>query len=635
MKKMYPSSLYHLHSSIGRIREMNELFADDSYICDYLCGNIAIVDNNENSTSYQFINNLCSIMKEFMDSHFNMDLCRYCESATQFNENIIKSGVSSELDELISEQTKSKETFDLIREYFNVIMGEADTPLNAINRTKCGVSSMATLPINQLETHTLCANSNVHRCKSDIEYVKIHETDKSGSTLQITAKRSQALRKLLDQNEKKSDLVTLNNGQTFSSKNVKFVKASTASMEIEFPLLDGVCKQLLVLKEKINQKIAIVYADILVQFENLYLESLNMLAEYVSTLDVMQCKAYVARTFNYCCPILAESDSESGSFIEAEGLRHCLIEHIQQNEIYVTNDISLNESGDLLYGTNAVGKTSLIRAIGISIIMAQAGIFVPCSSFTYKPYTAIFSRILGNDNIFKGLSTFAVEMSELGIILKRADKNSIILGDELCSGTEMESALSIFVTGLMRLHDIRCSFIFATHFHEIVDYDEIKGLERLRLKHMSVRYDRELDCIIYDRKLKDGSGPRIYGLEVCKALHLEQDFLESAYAIRNKYYPESRGELSNTITAYNSKKVRGKCEMCKKEVGEEIHHMQQQRDADANGFIGSFHKNHPANLISVCKNCHDKFHRNEKHDSQKKQSPTIRKKTTNGSYVIV
>ena len=599
MKKMYPSSLYHLYSSIGRIREMNELFADDSYICDYLCGNIAIVDNNENSTSYQFINNLCSIMKEFMDSHFNMDLCRYCESATQFNENIIKSGVSSELDELISEQTKSKETFDLIREYFNVIMGEAD--------------------------------------KSDIEYVKIHETDKSGSTLQITAKRSQALRKLLDQNEKKSDLITLNNGQTFSSKNVKFVKASTASMEIEFPLLDGVCKQLLVLKEKINQKIAIVYADILVQFENLYLESLNMLAEYVSTLDVMQCKAYVARTFNYCCPILAESDNESGSFIEAEGLRHCLIEHIQQNEIYVTNNISLNESGDLLYGTNAVGKTSLIRAIGISIIMAQAGIFVPCSSFTYKPYTAIFSRILGNDNIFKGLSTFAVEMSELRIILKRADKNSIILGDELCSGTEMESALSIFVTGLMRLHEIRCSFIFATHFHEIVDYDEIKGLERLRLKHMSVRYDRELDCIIYDRKLKDGSGPRIYGLEVCKALHLEQDFLESAYAIRNKYYPESRGELSNTITAYNSKKVRGKCEMCKKEVGEEIHHMQQQRDADANGFIGSFHKNHRANLLTVCESCHNEIHHstnNSPINGGKKPSPTVRKKTSAGGYIL-
>ena len=67
----------------------------------------------------------------------------------------------------------------------------------------------------------------------------------------------------------------------------------------------------------------------------------------------------------------------------------------------------------LLYGTNAVGKTSLIRALGISIVLAQAGMFVPCSKFLYKPYTAIYSRILGNDNLFKGLSTFAVEISEL------------------------------------------------------------------------------------------------------------------------------------------------------------------------------------------------------------------------------
>ena len=71
----------------------------------------------------------------------------------------------------------------------------------------------------------------------------------------------------------------------------------------------------------------------------------------------------------------------------------------------------------LVYGTNAVGKTSLIRAVGISVIMAQAGMYVPCESFVFKPYEHIFTRILGNDNIFKGLSTFAVEMSELRTIL--------------------------------------------------------------------------------------------------------------------------------------------------------------------------------------------------------------------------
>ena len=199
----------------------------------------------------------------------------------------------------------------------------------------------------------------------------------------------------------------------------------------------------------------------------------------------------------------------------------------------------------LLYGTNAVGKTSLIRSIGVSIIMAQTGMYVPCSSFVYKPYTAIYSRILGNDNIFKGLSTFAVEMSELRVILKMADENSLILGDELCSGTETESALSIFVAGLLELNKRESSYIFATHFHEIVSYDEIVSLHKLTQMHMEVRYDRETDSLIYNRKLKEGSGPRIYGLEVCKSLHLDEEFLEKAYEIRNKYYPETRGILSN------------------------------------------------------------------------------------------
>ena len=74
-----------------------------------------------------------------------------------------------------------------------------------------------------------------------------------------------------------------------------------------------------------------------------------------------------------------------------------------------------------MYGCNAVGKSSLMKAIGINIIMAQAGMFVPCSSFKYSPFDYIFTRINNNDNLFKGLSSFAVEMSELRNILKRSN----------------------------------------------------------------------------------------------------------------------------------------------------------------------------------------------------------------------
>jgi DNA mismatch repair protein MutS len=316
-------------------------------------------------------------------------------------------------------------------------------------------------------------------------------------------------------------------------------------------------------------------------------------------------------------------DSVDKSFVKSEKLRHCLIEHIQQNEIYVPNDIHIGcdgQDGMLVYGTNAVGKTSLIRALGISVIMAQAGLYVPCSKYVYKPYTAIFSRILGNDNLFKGLSTFAVEMSELRIILKMADQNSLVLGDELCSGTETESALSIFVAGLQHLHRVETSFLFATHFHEIIGYDEIKELDRLVLKHMSVIYDRQTDALIYDRRLCDGPGNRMYGLEVCKSLHLDDTFLEKAYQIRQKYF--TRSELSFTSSPYNKDKIRGICELCNEKLGEEIHHLDPQKNADVNGFIGTFHKDHAANLMTVCSKCHDSIHSSKK--------TVIRKKSTKG-----
>jgi DNA mismatch repair protein MutS len=258
-------------------------------------------------------------------------------------------------------------------------------------------------------------------------------------------------------------------------------------------------------KEKITGEISNMFSLFLRTLEKDWYEKIEVLIQWTIRLDIIICKAYIANKYNYCRPTICEKEQ---SFFDVEGLRHVLIEHIQTNELYVTNDLDLSDdtseyNGILIFGTNAVGKTSFIRAVGIVIIMAQSGLYVPCSRLSYKPYTAIFSRILGNDNIFKGLSTFAVEMSELRIILKMADKNSLVLGDELCSGTEIESALSLFTSGLIDLHEKCATFLFATHFHEITKYDEIKSLRRMGLKHMAVHYDKSADSLVYDRILKD------------------------------------------------------------------------------------------------------------------------------------
>ncbi len=168
------------------------------------------------------------------------------------------------------------------------------------------------------------------------------------------------------------------------------------------------------------------------------------------------------------------------------------------------------------------------------------------------------------------------------------------------------------MTGIDYLYKKQSSFIFATHFHEIVNYEEILEKEKLSLKHLTVLYDKSTHHLIYDRKLKDGPGESMYGLEVCKFLKLPNDFVDAAHRLRNKYNKTSRSILTENKTRYNHKKIKGMCELCKKKYGDEVHHLQHQANANDDNFIGEFHKNHPGNLINVCEDCHDKLHENPK-----------------------
>ena len=139
---------------------------------------------------------------------------------------------------------------------------------------------------------------------------------------------------------------------------------------------------------------------------------------------------------------------------------------------------------------------------------------------------------------------------------------------------------------------------------------------------MEVSYDRERDILIYDRKLRDGPGDSMYGLEVCKALHLPEKFLERAHSIRMTYNKATKNILSENGSTYNASKIKGICEMCKKNRAIDTHHLQHQKSSDTKGFIGTFHKNHKANLMSLCNECHLKFHEND--------DQYIKIKTTNG-----
>ena len=407
-------------------------------------------------------------------------------------------------------------------------------------------------------------------------------------------------------------------------KNILFFPGSKKNyMSITTPLLTKLSLDIQKIENSIQTTIQTLYKEILDTLEEQYYDTLAITSKLIARLDVLWSKCTVALENHYCRPTIGDrnetSTGECKSYVKAKALRHVLIEKLLKNETYVPNDVEFgtgNPNGMLLFGTNAVGKTSLMRALGIAVIMAQSGMFVPCNDFVYYPYRSIFTRIISQDNLFKGLSTFAVEMSELRIIWKYGDCNSLILGDELCSGTESSSALCIVMTTLQYLYKQQCSYLLATHLHELTKFPELVQMETLHMCHLSVIYNGETDCLEYERLLQDGPGCTNYGLEVCRSLQMPEELMEIAYQFRANYFPEFAGSLTHKSSRYNVEKIRGKCEMCGIALSEETHHLEEQQYADSYGYIGTIHKNHKANLMALCSSCHDAVHHHQStHDS--------------------
>jgi hypothetical protein len=362
----------------------------------------------------------------------------------------------------------------------------------------------------------------------------------------------------------------------------------------------------------------------------------------IEYLDILQCAAYIAINNGYTKPTIATATATAttatatNSMINATGLRHPIIELIHKDVQYIANDIALGRcssnsveadgkqrpNGMLLFGVNAVGKSSLMKSIGINLIMAQAGLYVAATTFEFIPYHYLFTRIKNSDNIYAGLSSFEVEMKEFKIILQYANQNSIILGDELCSGTETQDATALVTSGIIQLNKRDSCYIFATHLHFLSNSSYLRPLipDRLQLCHLKVVQDaKDPSKLIYTRKLASGSGPQSYGILVCESMNLHPEFIALAKEVRTTMLSTtasvpllSHGDSVASValpllgsSKYNADKVYSICEVCGQASADDIHHINQQCSADNNGIIsGTFHKNSKWNLVALCKSCH-------------------------------
>jgi len=341
-----------------------------------------------------------------------------------------------------------------------------------------------------------------------------------------------------------------------------------------------------------------------------------IMEHWICHVDGTQCIGRVSKERGFSCPEIEEADESS---VDITHLRHPLVEASATRQSYVKHHVSLGKTnvgktnvgktnGWLIYGMNASGKSTLMKATGICILLAQAGCFVPARTMRLVPFQAIYTRILNHDNLFAGLSSFAVEMSELRDILRHATPHTLVLGDELCAGTESISAQALVASGIQWLSKRRAKFMFATHLHDIPTLIDPQK-EQVEIWHLHVEYDPMTQKLVYDRSLRPGSGSTLYGLEVARAMDLPLEFIEQALQNRHRIIGSVKQEEA-TASSWNKDIVRRACESCKKPIVSdlEVHHLQPRAFAQNQILADGTHMNDQRNLVVLCEECHDKIH---------------------------
>nr|UKP87700.1 MutS-like protein [Heliopora coerulea] len=379
---------------------------------------------------------------------------------------------------------------------------------------------------------------------------------------------------------------------------------------ITSPAILKVSIELNLLEEQVNIYVKQTYNRELKRLYFSYSELFLPLENMISRLDVALSGAIVSTKFNYTRPCLLATDQEAKGLIDTINLRHPLIEQLNTQEECVAHDISLEDKGMLILSVNGAGKSTLLRAIGVNIILAQAGMYVAADSFKLRPYHYLITRILGGDDLHKGQGTFEVEMRDLSTILKLANYNSLILGDEICHGTEVSSGLAILAATIERLTAARTSFVLSTHLHQVCSLID----SPVRYYHLSVIQREDLG-LIYERKLKPGPGPSQYGIEVMGHIINDREFYSSALKYRKLINWKSpslrpRSETSSLAvfrpSKYNTQVFIDLCEICGAPA-EAIHHIKPKRLCKGH----SFNLNRRSNLVPVCSSCHLDIHRNK------------------------
>ncbi len=259
-----------------------------------------------------------------------------------------------------------------------------------------------------------------------------------------------------------------------------------------------------------------------------YIPRLQEIARVISDVDVLQAFATVTEENHYVRPVITDK-----RYVEIRDNRHPVVEKVLDGE-FVSNDIVMDENTDieLITGPNMAGKSTYMRELAITVIMAQMGCFVPASKAILPIFDAIYTRIGASDDLVSGESTFMVEMKEANHAISNATSKSLILFDELGRGTATYDGMALAQAIIEYIHNhIHAKTLFSTHYHELTDLETTLP----KLKNIHVSAYEEDGNLVFLHKIKEGSVDKSYGIHVAKLADLPETLIHRASEILKLY----------------------------------------------------------------------------------------------------
>ena len=300
------------------------------------------------------------------------------------------------------------------------------------------------------------------------------------------------------------------------------------------------------MEEKI-QKIEAELFDQLVGWISDYIKPVQMNAALIAQLDCLTAFAQLAKENKYTRPELDDSFE-----LKIEGGRHPVIEkQLPIGTPYIANDLYLDRDTQqliMITGPNMSGKSAILRQTALIVLMAQMGSFVPAKKVTMGVVDKIFTRVGASDNISMGESTFMVEMNETASILNNVSERSLILLDEIGRGTSTYDGISIAwaIAEYLHEHPSRAKTLFATHYHELNEMQEIMP----RIKNFNVSVKELKDNVLFLRKLVEGGSAHSFGIHVAKMAGMPQTVILRAQKLLKRLEKDhSDGALTGVVTA--------------------------------------------------------------------------------------